>query len=198
LIASEQDRPDIMRRRRQWRARQASIDPKRLVFLDETWTKTNMAPLRGWCQRGVRLKDRVPHGRWRTQTFLAALRHDRITATFLLDGPINGKAFLTYVERVLLPTLKPGDIVVMDNLGSHKSKAVRETIRSVGAHRLFLPAYSPDLNPIEQMFAKLKTLLRKARARTFDDISHSIRDLMRAFTSAECAKYLANSGYTFV
>ena len=145
MIASEQDRPDIARRRRQWRRRQASIDPRRLVFIDETWTKTNMAPLRGWSLRGTRLKDQVPHGRWRTQTFLAALRHDRITAPFLLDGPINGQAFLIYVERVLTPTLNPGDVVVMDNLGAHKSKAVRDAIRSVGAHRIFLPAYLPDL-----------------------------------------------------
>lgn len=154
-----------------------------------------MAPLRGWCRRGDRLTDHVPHGRWRTQTFVAALRHDRVTAPFLLDGPINGQAFLAYVERFLLPTLKCGDIVVLDNLGSHKSRAVREAIRSVGARRIFLPAYSPDLNPIEQMFSKLKTLLRKARARTFEAIADSIGDLLNAFTPTECANYLANSGY---
>ena len=198
MIASEQDRPDIARRRRQWRRRQASIDPRRLVFIDETWTKTNMAPLRGWSLRGTRLKDQVPHGRWRTQTFLAALRHDRITAPFLLDGPINGQAFLIYVERLLTPTLNPGDVVVMDNLGSHKSKAVRDAIRSVGAHRIFLPAYSPDLNPIEQMFSKLKALLRKARARTFSDISDRLRDMLGAFSPKECANYLIHSGYASV
>lgn len=137
-----------------------------------------MAPLRGWSLRGTRLNDQVPHGPWRTQKFLAALRHDRITAPFLLDGAINAKAFLIYVERVLAATLNPGDIVIMDNLGSHKSKAVRDAIRSVGAHRIFLPAYSPDLNPIEQVFAKLKALLRKARARIFDDISDRLRDLL--------------------
>ena len=157
-----------------------------------------MAPLRGWSLCGTRLNDQVPHGRWRTQTFLAALRHDRITAPFLLDGPINGKAFLVYVERVLVPTLNPGDVVVMDNLGSHKSKAVRDAIRSVGAHRIFLPAYSPDLNPIEQMFPKLKALLRKARARTFDDISDRLRDLLGNFSPNECANYLANSGYASI
>ena len=198
MIATEQDRPDVARRRRQWCQRQASIDPRRLVFIDETWTKTNMAPLRGWSLRGTRLKDKVPHGRWRTQTFLAALRHDRITAPFLLDGPINGKAFLIYVEKVLVPTLRQGDIVVMDNLGSHKSKAVRDAIRGVGAHRIFLPAYSPDLNPIEQMFSKLKGLLRKARARTFDDISDRLGELLGAFSPAECANYLLNSGYASV
>lgn len=147
MFASEQSRPDVARRRWQWRQRQASIDPARLVFIDETWTKTNMAPLRGWAQRGVRLRDQVPHGCWKTLTFIAALRHDRLTAPCLFDGPINGQSFRAYVEQILLPTLKPGDIVVMDNLGSHKSKAVREAIRSVGARRLFLPAYSPDLRP---------------------------------------------------
>lgn len=149
-----------------------------------------MAPLRGWCLRGLRLKDHVPHGRWKTQTFIAALRHDRVTAPCLIDGPINGQAFLAYVEQFLLPTLKPGDIVVLDNPGSHKSKAVRDAIASAGAHRLFLPAYSPDLNPIEQMFAKLKTLLRKARARTFDAVADPIADLLNAFSPTECANFL--------
>lgn len=195
MIASEQDRPDVARRRFQWRRHQASIDPRRLVFIDETWTKTNMAPLRGWSLRGTRLKDRVPHGRWRTQTFLAALRYDRVTAPFLLDGPINGNAFLIYVERVLVPTLNPGDVVVMDNLGSHKSKAVRDAIRGAGAHRIFLPAYSPDLNPIEQMFSKLKALLRQASARTFDHIADRLRDVLGAFSPTECTNYLVNSGY---
>ena len=148
--------------------------------------------------RGMRLKDHVPHGRWTTQTFLAALRHNQVTAPCLLDGPINGQAFLAYVEQFLLPTLKQGDIVVMDNLGSHKSRGVRDAIRSAGAHRLFLPAYSPDLNPIEQMFAKLKALLRKARARTFDAMSGSIGDLLNTFSPTECANYLINSGYASI
>lgn len=154
-----------------------------------------MAPLRGWCARGQRLKDHVPHGHWKTLTFIAALRHDRVTAPCLLDAPINGNSFRVYVERFLLPTLSPGDIVVMDNLGSHKSMAVRNAIRSVKAHCLFLPAYSPDLNPIEQMFAKLKTLLRKARARTCTAVSDAIGNLLSQFSSEECANYLINSGY---
>lgn len=157
-----------------------------------------MAPLRGWCLRGLRLKDLVPHGHWKTQTFLAALRHDQVTAPCLLEGPINSQAFLVYVQQFLVPTLKQGDIVVMDNLGSHKSRAVRDAIRAAGAHRLFLPAYSPDLNPIEQVFAKLKALLRKARARTFDAISDNIASLLDTFTPAECANYLVNSGYASV
>lgn len=195
MLASEQNRPDVARRRWQWRRRQASIDPARLVFIDETWTKTNMAPLRGWARRGVRLRDHIPHGHWRTLTFIAALRHDGITAPCLFDGPINGESFRAYVEQILLPTLRAGDIVVMDNLGSHKSRAVREAIKSAGARRLFLPAYSPDLNPIEQAFAKLKTLLRKARARTCEAVNDAIAGLLPVFSSQECANYFTNAGY---
>jgi len=135
------------------------------VFIDETWTKTNMAPLRGWAPRGQRIKAQVPHGHWQTMTFLAALRHDRVTAPWLIDGPINGESFRVYVESVLAPTLRPGDIVIMDNLGSHKSRAVRHAIRAAGARLFFLPKYSPDLNPIEQLFAKLKHWLPKAAQR---------------------------------
>ncbi len=168
------------------------------MFIDETWTKTNMAPLRGWCLRGRRLADHVPHGRWRTLTFIAALRHDRLTAPCLFDGPINGESFLAYVTQFLVPTLKSGDIVVMDNLGSHKSKAVRDAIRSVGARRLFLPAYSPDLNPIEQVFSKLKTLLRKARARTCEAVAEAIGRLLTNFPEHECKNYLRNAGYASI
>ncbi|MEJ0068918.1 MAG: IS630 family transposase [Pseudomonadota bacterium] len=193
--ASEQDRPDVARRRAQWKARQSWIEPARLVFIDETWTKTNMAPLRGWGPRGMRLRAKVPHGRWKTMTFLAALRHDRIDAPWLLDGPINGEKFRLYVEKVLVPTLASGDIVVMDNLGSHKGWAVRRAIRSIGAKLFFLPKYSPDLNPIEQVFSKLKHLLRKAAARSFDAVTDAIGRLLDSFTSEQCANYFANSGY---
>ena len=168
MVAGERDRPDVARRRAQWTKYQNRIEPERLVFIDETWTKTNMAPLRGWAPRGRALIAKVPHGRWKTMTFLAALRHDRIDAPWLLEGPIDGESFRTYVEKVLVPTLRPGDIVIMDNLGSHKGKAVRQLIRSAGAKLFFLPKYSPDLNPIEQVFAKLKHLLRKAAARTVE------------------------------
>jgi len=154
-----------------------------------------MAPLRGWNPCGERLLDKAPHGAWRTTTFLAALRHDRIDAPCVIDGPINGATFLAYVEQFLLPTLKAGDVVVMDNLGSHKSNAVRCAIRSVGAHLLFLPAYSPDLNPIEQVFAKLKHLLRKARERTVDNLWDRIGELLYQFPPNECANYFSNSGY---
>jgi putative transposase len=195
VVASERDRPDIARRRAQWIKYQCHIAPERLVFIDETWTKTNMEPLRGWAPRGRRLAAKVPHGHWKTTTFLAALRHDRIDAPWLLDGPIDGECFQTYVERVLLPTLKRGDIVIMDNLGSHKGKAVRRLIRSVGAKLIFLPKYSPDLNPIEQVFAKLKHLLRKAAARTVEAVCAAIGQLLQAFTPHECANYHENAGY---
>lgn len=195
MLASEQDRPDVARRRAQWTAYQNRIEPFRLVFIDETWTRTNLAPLRGWARRGMRLRAKVPHGHWKTMTFLAALRHDRIDAPWLLDGPINGEKFRTYVEQVLVPTLQPGDIVLMDNLGSHKGKAVRQAIRAAGAKLFFLPKYSPDLNPIEQLFAKLKHLLRKAAARTLEAVCSAIGQLLDSFTPQECANYFKNSGY---
>jgi len=179
----------------QWTTRQGRIDASRLVFIDETWTKTNMAPLRGWAPRGQRLKAKVPHGHWKTMTFLGALRHDRVEAPWLIDGPINGERFLLYVEKVLVPTLRPGDIVIMDNLGSHKGKAVRRAIREAGARLFFLPKYSPDLNPIEQFFAKLKHWLRKAAKRTVDDVCDAIGPILDTVTSAECANYFANAGY---
>ncbi len=154
-----------------------------------------MAPLRGWAPRGRRLTSKVPHGRWKTMTFLAALRHDRIDAPWFLEGPIDGDSFRLYVKKVLLPTLRPGDIVVMDNLGSHKGKAVRQLIRSAGAKLFFLPKYSPDLNPIEQAFAKLKHFLRKTAARTVEAVCVAIGEILQAFTPEECANYFQNSGY---
>jgi putative transposase len=195
LIASEQDRPDVARRRAQWVASQNRIDPSRLVFIDETWTKTTMAPLRGWAPRGQRLRAKVPHGRWKTMTFLAALRHDHIDAPWLIDGPINGESFSLYVERVLAPTLKPGDIVVMDNLGSHKGKAVRRAIRAVGAKLFFLPKYSPDLNPIEMFFSKLKHWLRNAAQRSEEAICDAIAHILPTVSPSECANYFAKAGY---
>ena len=157
-----------------------------------------MGPLRGWAPRGQRLDGRAPFGHWTTMTFLSALRCDRIDAPWVIDGPINGAAFLRYVETQLVPTLARGDIVVMDNLGSHKGKAVRRAIRAAGAHLLFLPPYSPDLNPIEQMFAKLKHLMRKAAERTVEATWRRIGDLLSSFTPNECANYLVNSGYASV
>jgi transposase len=154
-----------------------------------------MTPIRGWAPRGQKLVARAPFGKWRTLTFLAALRHDRIDAPCVLDGPINGLSFTAWVEQCLVPTLNAGDVVIMDNLGSHKGAAVRKAIRAVGARLLFLPPYSPDLNPIEQVFAKLKLLLRKAAERSVEATWQRIGTLLDAFPPHECANYLRNSGY---
>ena len=154
-----------------------------------------MTRTHGRAPRGQRLVANIPQGRWQTLTFLAALRCDRIAAPCVIDGPINGETFLAYVEQILVPTLKPGDIVIIDNLGSHKGNAVRHAIRAAGAKLFFLPPYSPDLNPIEQLFAKLKTLLRKAAERTVEATWKRIGALLELFTSQECANYFANAGY---
>jgi len=154
-----------------------------------------MAPLRGWGPCGERLRAYAPHGRWRTMSFLAALRADRITAPCVFDGPINGESFRLYVREILLPELKPGDIVVMDNLGSHKGAEVRRLIRSVRARLWFLPPYSPDLNPIEQAFAKIKHAMRLAQQRTLATVTTTVKDSLRTFSGAECHNYLLNSGY---
>lgn len=184
-----------MRRRRRWKAYQGRIDVRRLVFLDETWIKTNMTPLRGWAPLGCRLKSLAPFGHWKTLTFVAALRHDGIVAPFVLDGPINGVAFQRYVVELLAPALSPGDVVILDNLGSHKGKAVRDAIRAVGARLVFLPPYSPDLNPIEQVFAKLKHFMRKAGERSVETTWRRAGALLNEFKSEECARYIANAGY---
>lgn len=154
-----------------------------------------MAALRGWAPRGERLKATAPHGRWKTMTFLAALRHGGVDAPWLIDGPINGEIFRTYVEKVLVPVLRPGDVVIMDNLGSHKSKAVRRAIRAAGAKLFFLPKYSPDLNPIEMLFAKLKHWLRRAAARTTDAVCDAIAPILDTVTPSECTNYFAQAGY---
>ena len=174
---------------------QSGLDPRRLVFIDETWIKTNMAPLRGWGPKGKRLRSFAPHGHWRTLTFLGALRCDRLAAPCVFDGPINGQCFRAYVEQQLVPVLEPGDIVVMDNLGSHKSVAIRQMIRAAGARLWYLPPYSPDLNPIEKLFSKLKALLRKAATRTVDALWNEIGRLIDTFTPDECSNYFAACGY---
>src|SRR5262252_10593420 len=191
LFATEQDRPDVARRRARWKKYQNRLDPARLVFIDETWAKTNMTRLCGWAPRGRKLLAKAPQGRWRTLTFLAALRADRIDAPCVIDGPINGESFLAYVEQALVPTLKPGDIVIIDNLGSHKGKAVRHAIRAAGAKLFFLPKYSPDLNPIEKFFAKLKHWLRKAATRTVDAVYNAIAEILPLTSPVECSNYFA-------
>ena len=198
LFALEQGRSDVARRRRRWLSWQAGLDPQRLVFIDETWIKTNMAPLRGWGLRGERVRGFAPYGRWRTMTFLGALRCDALTAPCLFDGPINGECFRAYVEQQLVPCLRPGDIVIMDNLGSHKPAALRRLIKAAGTRLWYLPPYSPDLNPIEQAFAKIKHWMRAAQKRTLDEICRNLGSLIATIQPAECANYFANAGYASI
>ena len=195
LHASEQERPDVQQARREWQAGQSQIDPSRLVFLDETSASTQMTRRYGGSDKGQRCVSAVPHGHWKTTTFLAGLRHNSLTAPLVVDGPMDGATFLAYIRDFLCPTLRPGDIVIADNLSSHKVAGVREAVESAGAELRYLPPYSPDLNPIEKLFSKLKTLLRKAALRTVDDLWKHIGQLIDAFPAAECANYLASCGY---
>ena len=174
---------------------QPRLDPDRLVFIDETGTSTKMARLRGRAPRGERLIGKIPHGHWKTTTFVAALRSTALTAPCVIDGPMNGNGFLAYVEQVLVPTLKPSDVVVLDNLSAHKVPGIRQAIEAAGAKLLYLPPYSPDFNPIEQLFAKLKALLRKAAERSIEGLWNCIACLLDAFQPDECANYFRNSGY---
>jgi len=171
------------------------LDPARLVFLDETGATTKMARRHGRAPRGERLRASVPHGHWKTTTFIGGLRLSGMTAPMVLDGPMTAAWFLAYVEQVLVPTLAPGDIVILDNLAAQKSAAARDAIEATGARMLFLPPYSPDLNPIENAFSKLKALLRKAAARTLEQLWNAIAQAIDAFTPTECANYLAAAGY---
>ena len=184
LLAFERARSDIARRRQRWHSWQAKLDPRRLVFIDETWIKTNMAPLRGWGPKGERVRSFTPHGHWRTLTFLGALRCDRLTAPCL--------------QQVLVPQLQPGDIVIMDNLGSHKSAALRSLIKAAGARLWYLPPYSPDLNPIEQTFAKIKHWMRSAQKRTIGDICSHLGGLVTTIQPSECSNYFENAGYASI
>ncbi len=171
------------------------MDGSRFVFLDETGLNTKMTRLYGRAPRGERLVAAVPHGHWRTTTFIAGLRQSGVIAPLVLDGPMTGAAFRAYVEQVLAPALKPGDVVVMDNLAAHKVAGIEEAIALAGASLLYLPPYSPDLNPIEQLIAQLKALLRKAAARTKDALWATIGPLLDLILPSQCRNYLANSGY---
>jgi transposase len=193
--AAEQDRPDVANQRRIWQVWQRFLDPSRFVFLDETGTATNMARRYGRSPCGERLVAAVPQGHWKTTTFIAGLKQSGIVAPLVLDGPITGPAFRAYVEQFLAPALEPGDVVVLDNLAAHKVDGVRQAIAAAGASILYLPPYSPDLNPIEQLFAKLKTLLRKAAARTKDELWQAIGRLLATVLPSECANYLNHCGY---
>ena len=184
-----------MRRRHAWLAAQPGLKPERLVFIDETGASTKMARRYGRALRGDRCRASVPHGHWKTTTFVGALRLEGMTAPMVLDGAMHGAAFLAYVEQVLAPTLVPGDIVVMDNLPAHKPTAVRRAIEATGAELRFLPPYSPDFNPIEMAFSKLKAFLKKTAARTVDDLWDAIAQAIETFTPTECENYFAAAGY---
>jgi len=171
------------------------VSAARLIFVDETWVKTNMTRTHGRCAKGQRLIAKVPHGRRQTLTFVAGLRCDGIVAPCLLDGPIDADSFIAWVEQFLVPTLRSGDIVVMDNLSSHKDPAIRQAIRAAAGKLFYLPQYSPDLNPIEQALSKLKTLLRKANARSFEAIEATIAAILNALTPAECRNFFSEAGY---
>ena len=178
-----------------WIADQPALDPRRLVFIDETGTSTNMTRLRGRARRGQRVVGPVPWGHCKITTFVAALRHDGITAPFVIDHAMTSAIFIEYVRQCLVPTLSPGDIVVMDNLQPHKNATVRELIEAAGAELRFLPPYSPDLNPIEQAFAKLKAHLRKAQERSINALWQRIGTVLDRFKPTQCANFFANSGY---
>ncbi len=197
LIAAEQDRPDVAEQRAVWRVSQQGLDPERLVFLDETWVKTNMTRLRGRALRGERLVAKVPHGHWKTTTFLAALRTTGLTAPLVVDGALNGDVFRAYVKQHLAPTLRRGDLVVMDNLNVHKVAGVRQAIESAGARVWYLPPYSPDLNPIETVFSKFKHLVRSAGERTVESLWQTCGRLLDAFGEHECRNHIHHCGYRY-
>lgn len=181
-----------------WFEGQLDLDPDRLVFIDETGATTKMARLRGRAPRGERCRAAVPHGHWKTTTFTAGLRRSGLIAPMVLDGPMDGVTFLAYVEQILVKELEPGDIVIMDNLPAHKVSGVRQAIEGADARLLYLPPYSPDFNPIEMAFSKLKAILRKAAARTIDDLWNEIANALDAFTSTECQNYFDAAGYDLV
>jgi transposase len=182
-------------RRQAWFEAQPDLDPERLVFIDETGASTKMARLRGRAKRGQRCRSSIPHGHWKTTTFTGALRLEGMTAPMVLDGPMTSVAFLAYVEQVLVPSLQRGDVIIMDNLPAHRRPAIRAAIDAAGARLLYLPPYSPDFNPIENAFAKLKAILRKAAARTIDGLWDAIRDALPRFTPDECRNYFTAAGY---
>lgn len=193
--AAEQERADVLRRREEWFKGQLDLDPERLIFIDETWASTNMARLRGRALKGERLRAAIPHGHWKTTTFVAGLRLSGMAAPIVLDRPINRDAFQAYVDQILLPELSPGDVVIMDNLGSHKGPAVRAAIEAAGASLLYLPPYSPDFNPIENAFSKLKALLRKAAERTVEGLLQRFGNLLDLFSPQDCTNFFAAAGY---
>jgi transposase len=187
----------VQRARKEWIQAQLGMNIEKLVCVDETWASTSMARSYGRSPRGQRCIDSAPHGHWQTTTFIAGLRHDKLTAPMVSDTPMDGEMFLAWVRQFLCPTLSPGDIVILDNLSSHKVAGVREAIAATGAAVLYLPPYSPDLNPIEKLFAKIKALLRKAAKRSVDELWQEIGRLLDTLTPNECLNYFASSGYVY-
>ena len=183
------------RKRKRWEKLKRYLGSKRLVFIDETWIKTNMAPLRGWNKKGERLRGYTPYGHWKTMTFIGALRSDGIQAPCVFDGAINGVSFKAYMEQMVKPILKPKDIVIMDNLGSHKNKRIREIVESAGAKLLYLPPYSPDLNPIEQAFSQIKHWMRDAQKRRVEELWRYLGKLIQTITPLQCKNYIVHAGY---
>lgn len=196
IHAAEQDRPDVAQRRSAWRVEQLSMDPQKVVFIDETWAKTNMTRLRGRARRGHRLTAKIPYGHWKTTTLIGALDYAGIRCSMTVDGAINADIFEAFLEQVLLPTLRVGEVVVMDNLSSHKSCRVRELIESVGAELLYLPPYSPDLNPIELAFSKIKQRLRTQAYRTVDSLWKCMQEVLDTISQKDAVNFLKHCGYT--
>lgn len=195
LRAAEQDRPDVKQAREAWRSRSEGIDPRRFRFIDESGAKTNMVRMHGRCRRGQRLLSSAPAGHWKTTTMLAAIGLDGVEAPWTLDGALDADAFLVYVEHVLVPTLQGGEIVVLDNLSSHKHSRVAELINAAGAEVWYLPPYSPDFNPIEQMWSKVKQILRSLAARTFDGLIKAIGSAFDQVTTDDLLGWFTNGGY---
>jgi len=186
----------VKEQREKWKAQQPVLDAAKYVFLDETWASTNMCRTHGRCPQGQRLVMSVPHGHWKTTTFVVALRTSGLIAPTVVDGPMTGDVFVAYVKQQLVPTLCPGDVVVMDNLSSHKRVAVRTAIEAVGAELRMLPPYSPDLNPIEKAFSKLKAKLRGAQKRTIPELEEYLGEVLDCFSPEECQNYFVSCGYT--
>lgn len=187
IYASEQDRPDVALAREIWRAAQAGLDFQSLVFIDETGTTTNMVPRYGWGRKGQVVVDKAPGAHWMTSTFIAGIQHDGIIAPLLIDCAMNGEIFLQWLVDCLIPEMKPGSIVIADNLPAHKVAGVRQCREDAGMGLLYLPSYSPDFNPIEQVFAKIKALFRRAAARSFDAICDTLNAILTKFSPSECA-----------
>ena len=195
IHAAEQDRPDVAERRARWCIEQLDLDPGKTIFIDETWAKTNMTRLRGRAPRGERLIEKVPHGHWKTTTLIAALDHHGMRCATTVDGAVNGDLFVAFVQQVLRPTLQPGDIVILDNLSAHKVTGVRQAIEAAGATVVYLPPYSPDLNPIELAFSKLKQLMRSAKHRLVEPLWRDTQRMLNAITPSDASGYFRHCGY---